>query len=232
VSRLPASYVDAKERGVTPFDRERGRIGISFDIAGGGVFRAALTRESVIELTRVLHAHLTRDGLPITWIGAEAELAQVGAVGCGEGVAAGRVVDGARDGAVRAERLVAVDDMKAAVVRLSDEDGLPRRSVTQKKFAAHGFPSVRILARIRSRCRMRAVAIKHAQLRAPTPLPEPEFAAHHAWLEGWWGGIAVGAVVGMRCLRPLAPLLPAVNPMHRAPRSDVRTRAAASTRAT
>ena len=28
-------------------------------------------------------------------------------------------------------------------------------------------------------------------------LPEPEYAAHHAWCEGWWQGIAVGFVIGL-----------------------------------
>ena len=36
-----------------------------------------------------------------------------------------------------------------------------------------------------------------ARLHAPTPLPEPEASAAHAWAQGWWSGIAVGAVCGL-----------------------------------
>lgn len=37
---------------------------------------------------------------------------------------------------------------------------------------------------------------KVPRLPRPSPLPEIDAAAHHAWREGWWQGIMVGIVIG------------------------------------
>lgn len=36
-----------------------------------------------------------------------------------------------------------------------------------------------------------------APMHAPASLPDPEAPAARAWAQGWWAGIAVGAVCGL-----------------------------------
>lgn len=61
-SRLPPSYIDVNDRCVTPFDRDRERIGIAFEVPAGSVLRVAVTREHALELARLLLAYCSPAG--------------------------------------------------------------------------------------------------------------------------------------------------------------------------
>jgi hypothetical protein len=58
---LPAIFQDVSDRCVTPFDPQRSRVGIAFDLPDGTVVRYALTAKHARDLARVL---LTYSNLP------------------------------------------------------------------------------------------------------------------------------------------------------------------------
>lgn len=58
MSALPATYLDAKARNVTPFCPGRDRLGLGFDIQGQVTVRVALTLESARVLMTSLEEYI------------------------------------------------------------------------------------------------------------------------------------------------------------------------------
>ena len=58
MSQLPAIYLDAKARNVTPFCESRRRVGLGFDIPGQEPVRVALTLESARFLQTSLEEYI------------------------------------------------------------------------------------------------------------------------------------------------------------------------------
>ncbi len=51
---LPAIYQDVADRCVTPFDPQRGRLGVAFDLPDGRALHFALTAQHARDLARLL----------------------------------------------------------------------------------------------------------------------------------------------------------------------------------